>query len=365
MTWSADRRIRVLVVEDSLTVRRHLVEVLQADPSFQVVGEAEDGARGFALCERLRPDVVTMDMMMPNMTGLEATERIMAYCPTPIVIVSASFNRGEVFSTFDALAAGAVDVMDKPMGESLDAGWQARLRSAVRIASRVAVISHPRGRLGRSSIPPPHSRHEPHGAPRLVAIGTSTGGPAALSQLLGALPRDFPLPILLVLHIGGAFSLPFSDWLARQTGLPVFTAEDGAPLPEVGRPVVMMAPVDRHMVLCQGEIRLTDAPERHSCRPSVDPLFESVAAELGSRAIGVLLTGMGRDGAAGLLAIHRAGGITVAQDEATSVVFGMPREAIRLGAALLVLPLPRIAPTLVQLASAARAGAAAPHVEGA
>jgi two-component system chemotaxis response regulator CheB len=199
----------------------------------------------------------------------------------------------------------------------------------------------------------------------VVAIGASTGGPAALSQLLRALPRNFPLPILLVLHIGEAFALPFSDWLSCQVGLPVFTATEGMPLPEVGRPVVIMAPADRHLVLRQGLLRLSNAPERHSCRPSVDPLFESVAAELGSRSIGVLLTGMGRDGAAGLLAIRQAGGVTLAQDEATSVVFGMPREAIRLGAAQLVLPLPRIAPTLVQLASAAHAGAAASHLEGA
>jgi two-component system chemotaxis response regulator CheB len=340
--------IRVLVAEDSLTVRKRLVEVLSEDAELRVVGEAADGREAIELCQRLRPDVVTLDMMMPVMTGVAAVEFIMAYCPTPILVVSASTNRGELFRTYDALAAGAIDVLDKPLGTEADGAWEARLRSTVKLVSRIKVITHPRAKLGL----PPHAAARP--APRrdaatparLVAIGGSTGAPGAVVEILRALPTAFPAPVLLVIHINEPFGSAFAEWLDGQSPLRVRYARDGD-RPGERRGGVLMAPPGRHLVLEAGALRLTNGPERHSCIPSVDVLFESVARDAGPDTLACLLTGMGRDGAQGLRAIQLAGGATIAQDEATSVVFGMPREAILLGAADQVLPLPQIGPALV------------------
>jgi two-component system chemotaxis response regulator CheB len=351
------RRIRVLVVEDSLTVRKRLVEVLSADPELTVVGEASDGQRAIELCEALRPDVITLDMMMPVMTGLAATEHIMAYCPTPIIVVSSSTNRGELFRTYQALAAGAVDVLDKPRGDEVDDRWERKLLSTVKLVSRIKVITHPRARLGARSgraVPPTPPLPATPGKHALVVIGASTGGPNAVVEVLRHLPEGFPLPVLLVIHIGAPFGASFAEWLDRQLSLRVTTAVDGEPLPALGQGRVVMAPPDFHLVVRGAQLRLTADPERHSCRPSVDNLFESVARDLGPATIACLLTGMGRDGAVGMQAIQRAGGLTIAQDEATSVVFGMPREAIALGAADRVLPLGEIGPALAQLAQAER-----------
>ena len=340
-------RIRVLVVEDSLTVRKRIVEVLAGDPGLEVIGEAEDGKQAIELCQRLRPDVLTLDMMLPVMTGLAATEFIMAYCPTPILIVSASTNRGELFRTYEALAAGAVEVFEKPSGNELDDRWARTLVSTVKLVSRIRVITHPRGRLSRLRGPAVWSTAS--SCCRALAIGASTGGPAALVEILKGMPPDYRLPILLVIHIAPAFAPGFAEWLDGQSPLRVRYAQDGEPLPKAGEGRVIIAVPDRHMVLRHGRLWLTDDPERHSCRPSVDVLFESVALELGDQAAACILTGMGKDGAAGLLAIRQAGGTTLAQDEATSVVFGMPREAILLGAAGRVLPLDQIAPALTAL----------------
>lgn len=382
MTEVAPRlpRIRVLIVEDSATVRGHLREVLAGDPALEIVGEAADGKRAIEACLALRPDVITMDMMLPVITGLGATEYIMAHCPTPILVVSASTNRGELYQTYEALSAGAVDVMEKPRGDELDGAWEATFLATVKLVSRIRVITHMAGRqrsLDQLEADGPVARRDPGPAApegpataaggaaaaglvrpgsgsRLftaVAIGASTGGPGALVDVLRALPPDLTLPVVLVLHIGKPFGDAFASWLDGQTRRPVAFASDGQSLSSVtGR--VVMAPPDRHLVVRGDRLWLSDAPERHSCRPSVDTLFESVARAIGPRAIGCLLTGMGRDGAEGLLAIRRAGGITIAQDEATSVVYGMPREAAILGAADRVLPLQAIGAAITALALA-------------
>jgi two-component system chemotaxis response regulator CheB len=319
----------------------------------EVVGEAGDGRSGIELCERLRPDVLTLDMMLPVMTGLAATEYIMAHVPTPILVVSASFNRGEVFKTYDALAAGAVDVIEKPRGDEPAGVWERAFLSAVRIVSRVRVVTHRRARPGgmsgagapgrpvRSPVALDHPR-------TLALIGVSTGGPSALVQVLSSLPGNFSAPVLIVIHLATPFAAAFSEWLQAQSGRPVAFARDGEALSGLAGQV-RLAPPEQHLVARGGRLELTRDPERHSCRPSVDVLFESVATERGPETVACLLTGMGRDGAAGLLALRRAGAFTIAQDEATSVVYGMPREAAELGAAEQIAPLSQVGPLLAEL----------------
>ena len=364
-------RLRVLVVEDSLTVRRRLCDALGADPNLEVIAEADNGQAAIDLCLRLRPDVVTLDMQLPIMTGLSATEYIMAHCPTPILIVSASTNRGELFKTYDALAAGAVDVLEKPRGDGSDDDWDERFRAAVRLVAKIRVITHPRARLSGASrlrtAPAPSRASElgpstPYplastGQPplKLVALGASTGGPSALVTVLKALPLDLELTVLLVLHIDEPFGSAFAEWLSDQTPHAVRFALGGEPLDAAGGRV-LMAPPGRHLVVDGARLRLTDEAERHSCRPSIDVLFESVAHCIGPTSAAALLTGMGRDGALGLLALRDAGGVTVAQDEESSIVYGMPREAALLGAARRVLPLGEIGRFLADTARARRPG---------
>jgi two-component system chemotaxis response regulator CheB len=349
------RRTRVLVADDSLTTRRLLVDALAADADLQVVGEAADGRAAARLCAELAPDVVTMDVVMPLLTGVAATAEIMARCPTPILVVSAT-QHGEALSSFDALAAGAVDVLEKPGGTESVEAWADRLRASVKRAARIPVISRPRARRPPASgAGASEGDDRPEVARRLVAIGASTGGPAAVATILRALPRAFPLPVLLVIHIGPLFASTLAEWLDGVSALRVRTAVDGEPLPAVGAARVLVAPPDRHLLVERGLVRLGRGPERQACRPSVDELFESVAREVATAAVGCLLTGMGVDGAEGLLAMRRAGAHTIAQDEATSTVFGMPGAAARTGAAARVLPVDRIAPALVEAARAPRA----------
>jgi two-component system, chemotaxis family, protein-glutamate methylesterase/glutaminase len=346
-------RTRILVVEDSATVRKRLRSVLAADPEIDLVGEARDGRQAIDLCRALRPDVVTMDMMLPVMSGLAATEYIMAHCPTPILVVSSSFNRGEIFKTYDALAAGAVDVLEKPNGDEAEGDWERRFLSTLKLVARIRVITHPRARLRTyvmHGLPDarPAEQPEPPRQMKVAAVGASTGGPSAIVEVFRALPRDFALPILLVLHLNPKISFAFADWLDAQSDLRAAFARDGEPVAEAaGR--ILMAPPDRHMAVRDGRIHLHAGPERFSCRPSVDVLFESIAREYGQSTAACLLTGMGRDGASGLLSIRMAGGLTIAQDEATSVIYGMPREAALLGAAIRVLPLGEIGPALATL----------------
>jgi two-component system, chemotaxis family, protein-glutamate methylesterase/glutaminase len=356
-------KVRVLVVEDSLTIRKRLVEVLEQAPNFEVVGEAEDGRQAIERCLSLRPDAVTMDMMLPVVTGLAATEYIMAHCPTPILVVSASFNRGEVFKTYDALAAGAVEVIEKPTGQELPGVWEREFLSTLKIVSRVRVITHPRARLSAVSAgrngSTPGSTPAPWGGPRkrsLLALGASTGGPNALVEVLRSLPKDVDAPVLVVLHIGAAFASAFGEWMGTQVPRTVIFAQGGEMVRSLGKRIVF-APPDRHLVVRAGRLELTDDPERHSCKPSVDVLFESVAREYGSDAAAGLLTGMGRDGALGLLALRRSGAATIAQDEGTSIIYGMPREAAELGAAERILPLGEIGPALGAIARGKGLGA--------
>jgi two-component system chemotaxis response regulator CheB len=347
-------KTRVLVVDDSLTARKHLVEVLSADPELEVAGEADDGKSAIELCRTLRPDVITLDMMLPVMSGLAVTEYVMAYCPTPILVVSSSTNRGELYKTYDALAAGAVDVFEKPSGKDPEGVWERGLVTSVKIVSRIRVITHIRGRLGplgqTTSAPANFAACNGSAQRSIIAIGGSTGGPAAIVEILRGLPAGFPIPILLVIHIGEPFSAAFAEWLDGLSALRVRYANDGENLPAFRQAGMIMAPPGFHLAVQRGKLRLTRDPERNSCRPSVDVLFESLAKELGAQTAACLLTGMGRDGAAGLLALRHAGALTIAQDEASSVIFGMPREAIQMGAASRVLALDQMAPALTAIA---------------
>jgi len=294
----------------------------------------------------------------------------MAYMPTPILIVSASTNRGELFKTYDALAAGAVDVLEKPPIDDVDETWERRFVAAVKLIARIKVITHPRGRSSarektlagaeRDQAVAPAAIHggQPRGRGRcheVLAIGASTGGPHAIVTVLRALPLGLQVPFLFVLHIDEPFGAAFAKWLNGQTPHRVSYARDREPLDSL-RGQVVMAPPGRHLMVGDRRLQLSTDPPRHSCRPSVDVLFESLAADCGAEVLACLLTGMGRDGAAGLLAIHRAGGSTLAQDESTSVVYGMPREAASLGAAQMILPLDQIGSKIAQLLSGAANG---------
>ncbi|MDI6711911.1 MAG: chemotaxis-specific protein-glutamate methyltransferase CheB [Anaerosomatales bacterium] len=344
--------IRVLVVDDSIVAREMLAQILQSDPGIEVVGVASNGEEAVDAVARLKPDLVTMDIHMPKMDGIAAVEHIMAYTPTPILVVSSSVHGEGVGRAFDALSAGALEVMKKP--EPRD--WAELDRIAgelirkVKLLSRVKVITHIRGRrgAGRAAAAVPVPQREP-GAASLVAIGSSTGGPSALLSVLAPLPADFPVPVVIAQHIADGFIPGLVSWLDAACKMTVRAAQDGdTVLP--GN--VYLAPTGRNLVVDAMTLRFKKPGERQLYIPSADTLFESVAKTHGASAIGVLLTGMGDDGARGLKALYETGALTIAQDEATSTVFGMPKAAIDMGAARKVLPVNQIADALKAAAKA-------------
>jgi two-component system, chemotaxis family, protein-glutamate methylesterase/glutaminase len=303
--------------------------------------------------------VVVLGPAMPGMNGPEATEYLMRHHPLPVLMLSddeqATGPLGPATpidpATHAACASGAVEVLPKPRALTPDGvrEWDSTLVATVRLVARIRVVTriHPAGsRAAGDLAPAPEGARAPYG---VLAIGASTGGPPAVATVLSGLPPAFRLPILLVVHVGEAFGFAFAEWLEDAGGRPVRLARHGEPL-SGGEGQVLMAPPGHHLVVNHGALELNRGPERHSCRPSVDVLFESLAAGAGPRVMACLLSGMGRDGAQGLLAVHRSGGVTIAQDEASSVVYGMPGEAVRLGAAQHVLPVDRIGPALGRLA---------------
>jgi two-component system chemotaxis response regulator CheB len=343
--------IRVLVCEDSSTARQLLVQILRASPDVEVVGEARDGLEAVELTKQLRPDAVTMDINMPRMDGLAATREIMITAPTPIVIVTGSASINDVSFALDALRAGALAVLPRPQGPLTPGFAEAarKLLETVKTMSQVKVVRHwravPSG--GPAASGALASARAGQVRAQVVAVAASTGGPAALHQLLTKLPGSFPVPILVVQHITPGFTPGLAAWLQTAGSLAVKVAEHG----ELLRPrTVYLPPDDWHLgVTRTGAVALSKAPPLGGFRPSGTRLFESVAQAYGAATLAVILTGMGEDGVAGLKMVRQAGGRIIAQDEKSSVIFGMPGAAVAAGLADDVLPLEAIAGQLVQL----------------
>ncbi|MCM2358341.1 MAG: chemotaxis-specific protein-glutamate methyltransferase CheB [Geobacteraceae bacterium] len=343
--------IKVLIVDDSASVRLFLEQIFSADPGIRVVGTAANGQEAIAAVERLNPDVVTMDIYMPLMNGLDATRTIMENHPVPIVIVSGNLDPEEVLTSFRAMEAGALVALAKPRGAGHPDHERevASLVLMVKLMSEIKVVK--RWPRGGKALPSPRAAArrgaEAAGQPQLVAIGASTGGPMAIQTVLTGLGGHFPVPVLIVQHMAPGFVRGFAEWLALTSPLPVRVACHGE-LILPGRAYV--APDGFHLLVeAGGRLRLGGGPPDNGLRPSVSSLFRSVAEVYGRNAAGVLLTGMGRDGVDELLLLKQKGAVTIAQDQASSVVYGMPAEAVRIGAADYVLPPDRIAATLARL----------------
>jgi two-component system, chemotaxis family, protein-glutamate methylesterase/glutaminase len=334
MTSEIDgRKVRALVVEDASAQRSQLVEVLHRGGDIDVVGQPSTAAEAIDDVAQSRPDVVILDLHLADGQSQHAIEQIMAHTPTPILILSARIDDRRSPSAVEALVAGALEALPRPKRWTPQQGGE--LRRTVRQISKVHVIRHPRGALTKGV------RRDPEPLPGqrpVVAIGASTGGPSALATLLAGL-AGLRAPVLVVQHLHPDFTTGLVEWMSRVSPLPVETARHGQ-LARPGR--IYFASGGHHLHYgANGRMELAVSPATMH-RPSADELFQSVAEAVGPAAIGVLLTGMGEDGAKGLLAIHRRGGQTLAQDEATSAVFGMPKAAERLGAVTELLPLDKL-----------------------
>ncbi|WP_416666684.1 chemotaxis-specific protein-glutamate methyltransferase CheB [Egbenema bharatensis] len=351
--------IRVLIVEDSQIALVLLKRILDASPRVEVVGTARTGLEALSLIPTVDPDVICTDLHMPHMNGLEFTHEVMTRYPRPILVVSASVQADDTHHIFQVLEAGAVDIFPKPVAGLIadDQQFNQQLIDRIEILSGVKVFTKRR----KPSLQSAHlSGNDRAGyrvnsafKPEIVGIGASTGGPQALQELLSQLPANFPLPIICVQHICSGFLQGLINWLASSCPLPIQIAQPGE-RPEPGQ--VYFPPERKHLGLdAQGRFKCHYLPAVDGHRPSVTVTFQSIAQFYGNHTVGILLTGMGRDGADGMQAIAESGGYTIAQDEATSVVFGMPREAIKLGAVQRVLPIQTIAPTLLTLIQAALA----------
>jgi two-component system, chemotaxis family, protein-glutamate methylesterase/glutaminase len=353
----APRRTRVLVVDDSATQRAILVALLGGDPGLEVAGWAANGEEAVRAAARLKPDVITMDLRMPVMDGLEATRRIMHATPIPIVMVTSSASDDDRKMAFAALDAGVLAFVSKPTPATAGRLSADELVRTVKSMAEVKVIRRwSPERLQRGGVA---AAGVPVAAPALgrpaaiVAIGASTGGPQALHEILTRLPATFPLPVLVVQHIAEGFAPGLIDWLRPLCALPIQLATPGAVLDHPG---IHVSPTGRHLVVRGRTVALSAEEPVSGHRPSATVLFRAVAEQHAAAAIGVLLSGMGDDGAAGLRDLKRAGGLTIAQDEASSVVFGMPAVAISMGIVDHVLPPSAIAGLLVQLAARAARG---------
>ncbi|MGH9731259.1 MAG: protein-glutamate methylesterase/protein-glutamine glutaminase [Candidatus Acidiferrales bacterium] len=345
------KKLRVLIVDDSAFMRKVLHGIIAADPEMEVVGNAKDGREAISMAESLKPDVITMDINMPHMDGLQATEHIMSQNPRPIVVVSSESREGAA-STLIALELGAIDFVSKPSsGIDLDMKSVADdLIRKLRMAAKVRVIR-------TAARPKPHVGDAHHSAGRvelstegsdgniaghfpIVVIAASTGGPATVMRLAAAFPADFPAAVVLVQHMPANFTSQYAIQLADVTEIEVKEAEANEPLRQS---TLYVCPGSHHLrISSSGRIVLEDGPRISGYRPCADVTMETAAKWAGAMTVGIVLTGMGNDASLGAQAIRAAGGIVIAQDEATSVIFGMPAEAIKTGAVSQVLPLDQI-----------------------
>lgn len=345
------KKIKVLIVEDSLVVRELLVHIIGSDERFDVLAAVGSAEECLELLETQQPDVISLDIRLPGMNGLDATLRIMTRRPTPIVVVAAQVDDVELNIAMNALRAGALSVVEKPVGVT-NAGYDtmaAKICTQLAIMSQVKVVRQgiSRGLSFGSGDELPRPPRSGDGSYSMAGIVASTGGPQALVQLLGGLGGDFPLPILLVQHITSSFLEGFVAWLSNSTPFEARIAEEGE-MPEPGR--VYVAPAERHLGLSHGRLVVLDTPAVCNQKPSGTVLFGSMARDQGKHGIGVVLTGMGSDGADGLKQMADAGAYTIVEDASTCVVNGMPAAAAKLGGAREVLPLPAIAARLRDLA---------------
>ena len=336
------KTIRVLVCDDSLFMRAAIKKLLGADARFDLVGEAKDGRDAVEKVQTLKPDVCTMDFNMPLLDGAGAVREIMRLRPTPVVMLSAHTREGAK-ETFEALAAGAVDFLAKPSGEV--SAELAKIGVALRDKVAAAAQSRPMpmAHAARPAAQPRITATRAVGVvgPKVVVVGVSTGGPAALGRFLPRFPADTSLALLVVQHLPAGFTAALAERLDGMCAIRVREAADGD-RPEAG--LALVAPGDRHLeVLPDGTLRTTDDPEVNGVRPSADVTMRSAAAVFGRRVVGVVMTGMGRDGAEGMRAIKSVGGATLVQDEASSVIWGMPRACIDGGAADRIVPLDALA----------------------
>ena len=336
--------VRVLVVDDSAFMRAALSRIVTSEPGFEVVGTACCGSDALAKIASLDPDVVTLDVEMPGLDGLETLRRIMIQFPRPVIMVSATTERG-ADATFSALGAGAFDYVPKQMSAtSLDIfhireDLVAKIRTAAQ--SQRPLMPSP-GKKAPAS--PSREQNILATTPAIVAIGASTGGPRALQELLPLLPADLPVPVLIVQHMPAGFTAPFAQ---RLDGLCQVNVREAADNDQIKHGVVYIAPAGRHMTVLRSDdscayISLDAPPADHLHIPSVDILMKSVARNFRNLAMGVILTGMGSDGAEGMKAIYREGGLTIGQDEASCTVYGMPRACSELGVLSRVVPLSQI-----------------------
>lgn len=339
--------INVLIVEDSPVVKDFLVHVL-SDSDIKVIGTAGNGLEALEFVKKTKPDLITMDIYMPRMNGLEATRRIMETSPVPIVIVSGNWDPNEVQTTFDALDAGALAVVQRPrgLGHADYDSSVAELVRTVKLMSEVKVVrrwprTRPKSRQKDTALLPASEEV------KVVAIGASAGGPPALQKILNGLPGSFPVAVLIVQHMAAGFLPGMMEWLRETSGIPLGIAVDG----ERALPGhAYFAPDGFHMGIGKnGIINLSEEEYEHGARPSVSYLFRSVARNYGGKAIGVILTGMGRDGAAELKLLKENGCITIVQDKDSSAVYGMPAAARELDAAVYELSPAQIPPALIEL----------------
>jgi two-component system chemotaxis response regulator CheB len=343
-----EKKIRVLIVDDSAFMCRVLRDIISADPQLEVAGQGRDGRDAVAMAESLKPDVITMDINMPHIDGLQATELIMSQHPRPIVIVSSESREG-ASSTLRALELGAIDFVPKPSsGIDLDMkAVGADLTRKLKLAAKVRVVRT----ATRSRVPAPSVSggagastanaqavaSQNGGKVPMVVVAASTGGPAAVTKLVSTLPKDLPAAVILVLHMPAAFTSQFTAQLSEVSSLPVKEAAANE-TPQPG--TIYVCPGSSHLrISLQGKILLDQGARIEGYRPSADAALESAASYARGLAVGVVLTGMGSDAAKGALAVKSKGGFVIAQDEATSMIFGMPAEAIKLGAVDEVLPL--------------------------